>query len=90
MNPMADLDLLGGKGANLVRLREAGFEVPLFVVLGTDGFGRSDTRAKLRRFFGVDRHHIVAATLSVVMPEKHPEALRRYEIPGDSEPPWAC
>lgn len=61
-----------------------------FVVLGTDGFGRSDTRAKLRRFFGVDRHHIVAATLSVVMPEKHPEALRRYEIPGDSEPPWVC
>lgn len=38
MNPMADLDLLGGKGANLVRLREAGFEVPLFVVLGTDEY----------------------------------------------------
>ncbi len=32
--------------------------------LGTDGFGRSDSRAALRRFFGVDAPHIVAATLS--------------------------
>ncbi len=29
-----------------------------FVALGTDGFGRSDTRTALRRFFEVDRHHI--------------------------------
>ena len=29
-----------------------------YVVLGTDGFGRSDTREKLRRFFEVDRHYI--------------------------------
>ena len=32
--------------------------------LGTDGFGRSDSRAALRRFFGVDTPHIVAAALS--------------------------
>ncbi len=32
--------------------------------LGTDGFGRSDSRAALRRFFGVDAAHIVAASLS--------------------------
>ncbi|MBX3030516.1 MAG: pyruvate dehydrogenase (acetyl-transferring), homodimeric type [Chloroflexi bacterium] len=32
--------------------------------LGTDGFGRSDTREALRRFFGVDTEHIVAATLA--------------------------
>ena len=32
--------------------------------LGTDGFGRSDSRAALRRFFGVDTAHIVAAALS--------------------------
>ncbi|MFO1539361.1 MAG: pyruvate dehydrogenase (acetyl-transferring), homodimeric type [Chloroflexota bacterium] len=32
--------------------------------LGTDGFGRSDTRAALRRFFEVDAEHVVAATLS--------------------------
>ena len=29
-----------------------------YVVLGTDGFGRSDTREKLRRFFEVDRHYV--------------------------------
>jgi pyruvate dehydrogenase E1 component len=34
-----------------------------FIVLGTDGFGRSDTREKLRRFFEVDRQHIVYAAL---------------------------
>ncbi|MBS0452952.1 MAG: alpha-ketoglutarate dehydrogenase [Proteobacteria bacterium] len=32
-----------------------------YVTLGTDGFGRSDTRAALRRFFGVDAHSIAAA-----------------------------
>jgi len=32
-----------------------------FVALGTDGYGRSDTRAALRRFFAVDRAAIVAA-----------------------------
>lgn len=31
--------------------------------LGTDGYGRSDTRANLRSFFGVDAAHIVVATL---------------------------
>src|SRR5262249_14313735 len=30
-----------------------------YVTLGTDGFGRSDTRSALRRFFEVDRHHVV-------------------------------
>ena len=35
-----------------------------FTALGTDGFGRSDTRAVLRRFFEVDRHHIVVAALT--------------------------
>jgi pyruvate dehydrogenase E1 component len=34
-----------------------------YIVLGTDGFGRSDTREKLRRFFEVDRHHIAYAAL---------------------------
>jgi pyruvate dehydrogenase E1 component len=32
-------------------------------VLGTDGFGRSDSRAELRRFFEVDRHYVVIAAL---------------------------
>jgi pyruvate dehydrogenase E1 component len=37
-----------------------------FVVLGTDGFGRSDTRARLRRFFEVDKESIVVAALSAL------------------------
>lgn len=34
-----------------------------YVTLGTDGYGRSDTRAALRRFFEVDRYHVVIAAL---------------------------
>jgi pyruvate dehydrogenase E1 component len=37
-----------------------------FTVLGTDGFGRSDTRKNLRRFFEVDRNNIVYATLDAL------------------------
>jgi pyruvate dehydrogenase E1 component len=37
-----------------------------FTILGTDGFGRSDTREVLRRFFEVDAEHIVVATLSAL------------------------
>jgi pyruvate dehydrogenase E1 component len=37
-----------------------------YVPLGTDGFGRSDTRAALRRHFEVDAEHIVAATLAAL------------------------
>ena len=37
-----------------------------YTTLGTDGFGRSDTRAALRDFFGVDTTHIVAAALKVL------------------------
>ncbi len=37
-----------------------------FVTLGTDGFGRSDTRAKLRRFFEVDRYYVTLAALQAL------------------------
>ncbi|MGH8737276.1 MAG: pyruvate dehydrogenase (acetyl-transferring), homodimeric type [Burkholderiales bacterium] len=37
-----------------------------YVALGTDGFGRSDTRVALRKFFGVDRAAIVAAALAAL------------------------
>jgi len=37
-----------------------------YTVLGADGFGRSDTRENLRRFFEVDKEHIVVATLSAL------------------------
>merc|ERR1740120_533888 len=35
-----------------------------YIVLGADGFGRSDTRENLRRFFEVDEEHVVVAALS--------------------------
>jgi len=37
-----------------------------YVTLGTDGYGRSDTRANLRAYFGVDRAAICAAALEVL------------------------
>jgi len=37
-----------------------------YSVLGTDGFGRSDTRAALRKYFEVDRHHVVVAALKAL------------------------
>ena len=40
-----------------------------YVVLGTDGFGRSDGRAALRRHFEVDRHHIAVAALKALHEE---------------------
>ncbi|MDP6324873.1 MAG: pyruvate dehydrogenase (acetyl-transferring), homodimeric type [Candidatus Thalassarchaeaceae archaeon] len=46
-----------------------------YVVLGTDGFGRSDTREALRRFFEIDAEHIVLASLSSL--------VRRGEIESD-------
>jgi pyruvate dehydrogenase E1 component len=55
-------------------------------VLGTDGFGRSDTRAALRRFFEVDRHYVAVAALKeladegTVEPALVEQAIARYEI----------
>jgi pyruvate dehydrogenase E1 component len=40
-----------------------------FIALGTDGFGRSDTRRALRAFFEVDRNHIVIAALDALATE---------------------
>ena len=40
-----------------------------YTVLGTDGFGRSDTRANLRRFFEVDRYYIAQAALAALVAE---------------------
>ncbi len=62
-------------------------------VLGTDGFGRSDTREKLRRFFEVDRQHIVVASLSALADlgevdrAKVADAIRRYGLDADRVPP---
>ena len=45
-----------------------------FTVLGTDGFGRSDTREALRRFFEIDGHAITLAALSSLIREGKIEA----------------
>ena len=65
-----------------------------FVALGTDGFGRSDTRAALCRFFEVDRHHIVVAALHALAQDGSvarsvvSAAITRYGIEPDDPPPW--
>ncbi len=41
-----------------------------YAVLGTDGFGRSDSRAELRRFFEVDRNYVVVAALKALADQK--------------------
>ncbi|HEY8201038.1 MAG TPA: pyruvate dehydrogenase (acetyl-transferring), homodimeric type, partial [Actinomycetota bacterium] len=64
-----------------------------FRPLGTDGFGRSDTRENLRRHFEVDAEHIVVASLSVLAesgelkPEVVGEAIERYGIDPDRTDP---
>jgi pyruvate dehydrogenase E1 component len=40
-----------------------------YICLGTDGFGRSDTRENLRKFFEIDSVHIAAATISTLQTE---------------------
>ena len=60
-------------------------------VLGTDGFGRSDTREKLRRFFEVDRYYVAVAALKALAeegtlpPEQVTAAIKKYGI--DPEKP---
>ncbi len=67
-----------------------------FTALGTDGFGRSDTRHALRRFFEVDRQHIVLAALYELARQGLIErsvcaaAIKRYQIDADAPAPWAC
>ena len=65
-----------------------------YTVLGTDGFGRSDTREKLRRFFEVDRHHVAVAALAALAADgtvparRAAEAVARYGIDPDRPDPW--
>jgi pyruvate dehydrogenase E1 component len=57
-----------------------------YTVLGTDGFGRSDTREKLRRFFEVDRHWVTVSGLAALAEEerldraKVAEAIKKYGL----------
>jgi pyruvate dehydrogenase E1 component len=60
-----------------------------YKVLGTDGFGRSDFRSKLREHFEVNRHYIVLAALKALAEEgtvpaaKAAEAIKKYGINAD-------
>ena len=64
-----------------------------FFSLGTDGFGRSDTRKNLRKFFEVDKEHVVAYGLSVLAKEQliaskyAQEAIKKYQIDKDKPMP---
>jgi pyruvate dehydrogenase E1 component len=64
-----------------------------YKVLGTDGFGRSDFRSKLREHFEVNRHYIVVAALNALADEgtmpraKVAEAIKKYAIKADKVNP---
>jgi pyruvate dehydrogenase E1 component len=64
-----------------------------YQVLGTDGFGRSDTRGRLRKFFEVSREYVVLATLRALADEGAikatvlPEAMRALGISPDKIDP---
>jgi pyruvate dehydrogenase E1 component len=65
-----------------------------YVSLGTDGFGRSDTREALRRHFEVDAEHIAVAALSAladmgeVKPETVADAIAAFDIEPDRTSPY--
>jgi pyruvate dehydrogenase E1 component len=65
-----------------------------YTVLGTDGFGRSDTRSNLRKFFEVDRYHITIAALKSLADSgkfdksKVADAIAKYGIAVDIKAPW--
>jgi pyruvate dehydrogenase E1 component len=65
-----------------------------YLTLGTDGYGRSDTREALRSFFEVDRRHVVVAALKALADEgalparKVAEAIAKLEVDAEAPPPW--
>jgi pyruvate dehydrogenase E1 component len=68
--------------------------VPMkYTVLGTDGFGRSDTRANLRRFFEVDRYYIAHAAIAALAAEGKmnskdvARAIKQYKIDSEKANP---
>ena len=65
-----------------------------YAVLGTDGFGRSDTREKLRQFFEVDQRYVAVAALKALADDgtfpvpKVAEAVRKYGLDPARPAPW--
>ncbi|MNH48025.1 Pyruvate dehydrogenase E1 component [compost metagenome] len=63
-------------------------------MLGTDGFGRSDTRTALRDFFEVDHRHVTVAALAALAAEGTvtrqtvADAIARYGLDGSLDAPW--
>jgi pyruvate dehydrogenase E1 component len=62
-------------------------------VLGTDGYGRSDSRRALRKFFEVDRHYVAVAALAelaadgAIDPQLVADAIAKYEIDPEAPMP---
>ncbi|MDH5534819.1 MAG: alpha-ketoglutarate dehydrogenase [Betaproteobacteria bacterium] len=65
-----------------------------YTVLGTDGFGRSDTRARLRRFFEVDCGHVAVAVLKALADQEAlpastvTRAIKAFGIDAEAVEPW--
>jgi pyruvate dehydrogenase E1 component len=65
-----------------------------YVALGTDGYGRSDTRESLRRFFEVDRAHVAIAALRALAEQETvpactvQAAIERYGVEASAAEPW--
>jgi pyruvate dehydrogenase E1 component len=65
-----------------------------YKVLGADGFGRSDSRENLRRFFEVNRHYVTVAALKALAEDgevpnaKVAEAIKKYGIDAEKPAPW--
>jgi pyruvate dehydrogenase E1 component len=64
-----------------------------FIALGTDGFGRSESREELRKFFEVDRYSIVVSALfqlqklDVIKGDVVAKAIKKYKIQTESDNP---
>ncbi len=65
-----------------------------YVTLGTDGFGRSDYRVKLRKFFEVNRHYVAVAALKALAddgelaPAIVAQAIKKYGLDTERPDPW--
>jgi pyruvate dehydrogenase E1 component len=95
-------ECLGGRAGPVIAatdyVRQYADQIRAFVparysVLGTDGFGRSDTRANLRRFFEVDRYYIAHAAIATLAAEGQmnakdvARAIKEYKIDPEKANP---
>jgi len=65
-----------------------------YTVLGTDGYGRSDTRENLRKFFEVDRYYVTVAALNALADTGEidssvaQQAVDKYKLDAEKPAPW--